>query len=223
VPRQLAHSSGLPLFEVAAHRLAAAGVRCPEIMFTDRSRALYPADIAVVEDVNGGSLEALLEEDPITAERPLPILADWLAAMAAVRGPSLGKVAFVGAGGRSAWTSCEGAVLDRALAELSEVAGRDERVAGAHGRLEELLHALAEPIKPREAWSLVHGELGPDHVLLDHRGDPVLIDIEGAKYFDIETEHVWTRKRFDEHYAKLNRGRLDEDRLRFYQFCMTLT
>jgi aminoglycoside phosphotransferase (APT) family kinase protein len=112
-----------------------------------------------VEDVTGGSLEALLETDPAAAERPLCVLADWLAAMAAVQSPSTGKV---------------------------------------------------------------HGELGPDHVLLDHRGDPVLIDIEGTKYFDVEVEHVWVRMRFGEHYAKLRRGDLDEDRLRLYQLCMHL-
>src|SRR6185437_15500400 len=69
------HPSGLTPFETAARRLAAAGVRCPEILFADRSRALYPADIAVVEDVAGGSLEALLEKDPVAAGRPLAVLA----------------------------------------------------------------------------------------------------------------------------------------------------
>ena len=52
--------------------------------------------------------------------------------------------------------------------------------------------------------------------------DPVLIDIEGAKYFDVEVEHVWVRMRFGEHYAKLRRGDLDEDRLRLYELCMHL-
>ncbi len=50
----------------------------------------------------------------------------------------------------------------------------------------------------------------------------MLIDIEGAKYFDIEAEHVWVRMRFGRHYAKLSRGGLDEDRLRFYQLGMHL-
>src|ERR1700727_1432715 len=86
------HASGLTLFEAAARRLASAGARCPEILFTDRSRELYPADVAVVEDVLGGSLEVLLEKDPVAARRPLSALADWLAAMAAIRSPSLGKV-----------------------------------------------------------------------------------------------------------------------------------
>jgi Phosphotransferase enzyme family len=216
------HASGLALFEAAARRLAAAGARCPETLFTDRSRALYPADVAVVEDVPGGSLEALLDKDPVAAERPLSVLADWLAAMAAIRSPSFGKVAFVDAGGRSPGTSCEMVVLDRALAQLQEIAGRDRRAADDRGHLEETLHSLAEPIEPRAASALVHGELGPDHVLLDRRGEPVLIDIEGARYFDVETEHVWMRMRFGGHYPKLSRGGLDENRLRLYQLCMHL-
>jgi hypothetical protein len=112
------HASGLALFEAAARRLASAGVRCPELLFTDRSRVLYPAEIAVVEDVAGGSLEALLERDPVAAERPLSVLGDWLAAMAAVRSPSYGKVAFVDAGGRTAGTSCERVMLDRARSAI---------------------------------------------------------------------------------------------------------
>lgn len=216
------HGSGLTLFEAAARRLASAGVRCPELLLADRSRSLYPADIAVVEDVAGGSLEALLDKDPVAAERPLSVIAGWLAAMAAVQSPSPGKVAFIDAGGRSPVTSCERIMLDRSLSQLSEIAGRDQRAAGAQGRLEETLRSLAGPIEPRAVAALVHGELGPDHVLLDRRGEPVLIDIEGAMYFDVEVEHVWMRMRFGEHYAKLSRGGLDEDRLRFYQLCMHL-
>jgi aminoglycoside phosphotransferase (APT) family kinase protein len=175
-----------------------------------------------VEDVAGGSLEALLENDPVAAERPLSVIAGWLAAMAAVRSPSPGKVAFVDAGGRSPVTSCERIMLDRTLGQLTEIAGRDRRAADAQRRLEQALHSLAGPIRPRAAAALVHGELGPDHVLLDRRGEPVLIDIEGVMYFDVEVEHVWMRMRFGEHYAQLSRGGLDEDRLRFYQLCMHL-
>jgi hypothetical protein len=216
------HASGLALFEAAARRLASAGVRCPELLLADRSRSLYPADIAVVEYVGGGSLEALLEADPVAAERPLSVVAGWLAAMAAVQSPSPGKVAFVDAGGRSPVTSCERITLERSLAQLAEIAERDPRAARAQGRLERALHSLAEPIEPRGAATLIHGELGPDHVLLDRRGEPVLIDIEGAKYFDVEVEHVWMRMRFGEHYARLRSGGLDEDRLRFYELCMHL-
>jgi len=216
------HAGGLAPFEAAARRLRAAGVRCPEVLFTDASRALYPADIAVVEDVAGGSLEGLLERDPAAAGRPLSVLAGWLEAMAAVRSPSFGKVAFVDAGGRGRGGSCEQAALDRALGQLAEIAARDQRAASAQGRLAESLRALAGRVRPRAGSALVHGELGPDHVLLDQRGEPVLIDIEGIMYFDAEREHAWLAMRFGEHYARLSQGGLDEDRLRLYQLCMHL-
>jgi hypothetical protein len=45
--------------------------------------------------MDDGGLEALLEKDPAAAERPLSVIAGWLTAMAAVRSPSPGKVAFV--------------------------------------------------------------------------------------------------------------------------------
>ena len=44
----------------------------------------------------------------------------------------------------------------------------------------------------------------------------------GAMYFDVEVEHVWMHMRFGEHYAKLSRGDLDQDRLQFYRLCMHL-
>jgi hypothetical protein len=113
-------------------------------------------------------------------------------------------------------------MLDRALAHLSEIARRERRAADAQNRLEQALRSLAQLIAPRAASALVHGELGPDHVLLDRRGEPVLIDIEGAMYFDVEVEHVWMRMRFGGHYPKLSHGDLDEDRIRFYQLCMHL-
>jgi hypothetical protein len=213
------HASGLDLFEAAARRLSAAGVRCPEVRFTDRSRALYPADVAVVEDVTGGTLLALLERDPAGAERPLAVVGDWLEAMAAVRSPAFGKVAYVDGGGRSRGTA-EGAALDHALAQLAWAAGRDERMAAARERLEGTLRALAAQVGPRTAWGLVHGELCHEHTLIGRDGEPVLVDLEGARYFDVEAEHAWTRMRFGGHYAKLDRGGLDEDRMRFYQLCM---
>jgi len=218
----LSHASGLDLFEAAARRLTMAGVRCPGLLLVDRSRELYPGDIAVVEHVPGGSLEALLEKDSAAAQRPLAVLADWLAAMEACRSASFGKVAVADAGQASRGGSCPQVVLDRALRDLSEVRARDPRAARDGNRLEDLMHALAGPLEPRQSSVLVHGELGPDHILLDRNGDPVLIDIEGLMYFDAEWEHVFLRMRFGEHYPRLVRPGLDPDRLRFYRLALHL-
>ncbi len=66
-----------------------------------------------------------------------------------------------------------------ALADLAEAAARDPRIAVVREALYGRLHALAGRVRPRGRVGLVHGELGPDHVLVDEYGHPALIDIEG--------------------------------------------
>lgn len=216
------HTSGLDFFEAAARRLEALDVRCPRVFLADRSRELYPADIAVVEDVRGETLESLLAADPVAAAPVLDRLAPMVDAMHGHRSPGFGKVAVVDGGGVARGTSCEQVVLDRALAEVADIAARDPRAAHGRARLEDGLHALASRVRPRSTFGLLHSELGPDHVIVDAQGCPVLIDIEGLMYFDVEWEHVFVRLRFGEHYERLRRDALDEDRLRLYQLAMHL-
>lgn len=45
----------------------------------------------------------------------------------------------------------------------------------------------------REAYGLVHGELGPDHVLVTPAGEAVVIDFEGLTYFDVEWDDTSSR------------------------------
>ncbi|MGW4642920.1 hypothetical protein ACWEN6_30690 [Sphaerisporangium sp. NPDC004334] len=51
-----AHASGISFFEGATRRLEAVGARSPRVLLADRGRNLYPGDIAVAEDVRGGTL-----------------------------------------------------------------------------------------------------------------------------------------------------------------------
>lgn len=99
-------------------------------------------------------------------------LAEALEVMRHHRAPTYGKVAVVDAGGTSRGTSCEEVVLERALQDLTEAASRDPRIATARDRIEERLHVLAEQVQPRTEYSVVHGELGPDHVQVDADGTP---------------------------------------------------
>lgn len=69
----------------------------------------------------------------------------------------------------------------------------------------------------------MHGELGPDHVLVDADGDPVVIDIEGLMYFDVEWEHVFLRIRLHDDYRPLAVDGLDEDRLALYMLAQRLS
>ncbi|WP_420705529.1 phosphotransferase family protein [Streptomyces sp. NRRL F-5126] len=215
--------SGLDLFQAAHARLESLGVRVPALRLIDRDGSHGPAGLAIVEDVQGENLEAFLARDRSAAAPVMARLAESLEAMRGHRAPVYGKVAVVDGGERSRGTSCEGVVLDRALRDLTEAASRDSRVADARDRLRERLFDLAAAVSPRAEYAVVHGELGPDHVLVDAEGNPVLIDIEGLMYFDVEWEHVFLRIRLHDAYQPLSASGLDGDRLALYTLAQRLS
>jgi hypothetical protein len=216
-------ASGLDLFLAAHARLTAVGIRTPRLCLADASRAHYPADVAVVEDVPGPTLEALLADDPARARPVLERLGSALRAMHENKAASFGKVLHVDRGGASQGRSCEHVVLERAVRDLAEASVRDARIAAASARLDGTLRRYAALIRPRSDYSLIHGELGPDHVLVDADGRPVIIDIEGLMYFDAEWEHVFLGLRFGRDYHVLRGRGLDTGRLNLYRLAMHLS
>ncbi|WP_405863201.1 phosphotransferase [Streptomyces sp. NBC_01515] len=226
------HASGLTLFTAAANRLAAAGVRAPRLLHADPTHTHLPADVAIVEDLPGGTLEDLLDDDKAAVPKAqaqarteaLERTAALLDTLHARTGPRFGKVAVVDNGGSSYGVSCQAVVAERALSDLDELPARDPRAAAAHPQLADTVRTLAARIQPRtEPLTLIHGELGPDHVRVTPDGDLALIDIEGLMYFDAEWEHVFLRLRFGHHYDPLRTEGLDEDRLRLYALAMHLS
>ncbi len=215
-------ANGIDLFEAAHRRLSTLGLRVPEISLLDASRQRFPAQVAVVEDFDL-SLETLLERDQPRAELVVAELGDSLKAMAGDRAERFGKVVHLDRGGRSNGVSCEKVVLDRALRDLDEAGSRDPRIGRVQGELAELLGDLAAPLSSRTEFGLIHGELAPGHVLIDRADRPVLIDIEGLMYFDVEWEHVFLRLLYGAHYERLRNPELDPQRMRFYSLALHLS
>ncbi|GAA3343986.1 phosphotransferase [Amorphoplanes nipponensis] len=176
------------------------GVRVPEVVFLGPDRAL-------VEDVRGGTLEALLERDPVAGRAAVGRLGETLRIMHSHRSSSFGFP-----GGTPA-----GFALRRGLNSLVEAAARDPRIAAAGDRLEEELRSRFAAVRPRVGYGLIHGELGPDHVLIGPAGEPVLIDIEAAMFFDVEWEHAFLELRFGAHYPALRTVEPDPARLALYR------
>lgn len=207
---------GPDLFRVAHTRLASLGLRVPEIYRFD-------GDLAVLEDFPGGNLMDRLARDPAAAAPTMARLREALAAMRAATGPAPGKIAHVDRGGTSHWPTVEAAVLALGQRCLAEAAGRDHRIADARDRLADRLLELAAAVQPRDRLSVVHGELGLDHVLVDRDGHPVLIDIEDLMYFDVEWEHVFLRIRLNDDYPLVAVDGLDPDRLALYMLAERLS
>lgn len=211
-------ATGAELFTGAHSLLESLGIRVPALYLLDRSRTVYPDDIALIEWVPGRSLESMLDDGAPQARSVLGRLRQTLGVMRAHTHPRFGKI-----GAPSAGESCERVVLERALAHLAEAAERMPSMAAGRAGLDEKLHELAAAVRPRQEYGLVHGELGPDHVLVDGAGEPVLIDIEGLMYFDVEWEHAFCEMRFKYYYPALRADSLDEDRLRLYRLALHLS
>ncbi|MEU9580754.1 phosphotransferase family protein [Streptomyces chilikensis] len=218
-----APASGLGPFLAAQRKLDGLGVRVPEVLLADDSRRRHPADVAVVEDVAGGTLEALLKTDPARASNAVSELAAMLDVMHQQHSQHYGRVDVLERGDRASGDSCEQLVLERAVDDLAEAAEREPGIGSAATSLHDRLQELAARVAPRAQHGLIHGELGPDHVLVDASGHPVLIDIEGLMFFDVEWEHVFLQLRFGDQYPALFHSGLDPARLDLYMLAMRLS
>lgn len=214
---------GLGLFEAARARLESLGLRVPELYLVDRDRTYSATDLAIVEDFPGENLESFLARDPKGAAPTMARLAEGLTAMRDYRAPAYGNVSLIDGGGSSRGGSCEADALAWGLRCLADATERDPRIANVHDELEARLHALAAAIRPRAEYSVVHGELGLDHVLVDRDRRPVLIDIEDLMYYDVEWEHVFLRLRMHKDYWYVAEDDLDEDRLALYLLVQRLS
>ncbi|MDG4801903.1 aminoglycoside phosphotransferase [Micromonospora sp. WMMD980] len=215
-------ASGADVFATNHAALTAAGVRVPHLIAREPAGRHLDADVALVEDAGGVTLEALLTRDPERAAEPLARLGDALRRMHTTVGGRYGRLADVARGTTPA-RPAEDVVLDRALGHLAAAAARDPRPAAARDRIAVHLRGLRDRVSPRRAYALVHGELGPDHVLVTPAGEPVMIDFEGLTWFDVEWEHVWLRLRFGDDYPALRPVPLDADRLEFYRYAQVLS
>jgi hypothetical protein len=215
--------NSINLFVAAHSRLGSLGLRVPEIYMLDRDRAYFPADIMILEDFPGEDLLAFWERDPVAAEPTLARLREGLSAMRDFRGRAPGKVSFIDAGGTPHWPTSEAAVLALGLRCVIEAAERDGRIADNRDRLNDRLYELFAAVGPRAEYSVVHGELGLDHVLVDGDGNPVIIDIEDLMYFDVEWEHVHMQVRLGPDRAStVGVDDLDRDRLALYMLAQRL-
>jgi aminoglycoside phosphotransferase (APT) family kinase protein len=216
-------ASGAELFAANHAALTAAGVRTPRLLMLDRDGRYLHADLALVEDVGGVKLEALMEHDPAAAAAPLSALGDALRRMHTTLGPQYGRIAAIARGDAPQRRRTEDIIADRARGHLDAAAARDHRLADAHDRIAGHLGQLRGAVTAREEYGLVHGELGPDHVLVTPAGEPAMIDIEGLTYFDVEWEHAWLQMRFGDAYPALHPVDLDLDRLEFYRYAQVLS
>jgi len=187
---------------VAKHALLSGlGVRVPHLL------GLAGSDLALIEDVRNGTLEDLLTHDAAAGRETLGRLREMLHAMHSHTSADFGWP------GRT----CVEFVLGRGRRALAEAIARVPRIAAIQEQVRYELSTRHAAIQPRSVHGVIHGELGPDHVMVDDSGDPILIDIEGTLVFDVEWEHAFLELRFGPLYPRLHTVELDEARMSLYR------
>ncbi|MHA6532171.1 phosphotransferase [Paenibacillus sp. BAC0078] len=210
-----AQSFGSELFEINNRYLIEHSIQTPVLYDLNKERNRYTFDYALVEYVAGQKAEDYFHHSDLRVkDEVFQQLGDMIAGMHAGERSTYGKANHSG----NNTGQCHLAQLENAKLQLFYASRHIDSIRENHSKLLDKLHELESGIEPRSRYGFIHGELGPDHVLVTDHLEPILIDIDGAEFFDIEHEHSFLEFRFGDFYRYLKQDNLDPNRMLFYKF-----
>lgn len=208
-------SYGGDLFEQNNKLLTEIGIPTPALYDLNRERSRYPFDYALVEYVEGKKLDAYINQTDKEANYELfQQVGNMVGKMHANERDIFGKVNEI----RNDIKQCHELQMQKSKADLRYISQYIDNFKINHNKLLEKLQELESRITYRNRYGFTHGELGPDHFIVNNKLVPYVIDIEGAEFFDIEYEHSFLRIRFGDHYHFFDNDTLDPYRMLFYQY-----
>lgn len=207
-------SYGSDLFELNNKFLIQHGIQTPALYDLNKEKDRYPFDYALVEYIDGRKAEDYFHHaDLRVQDKVFQRLGDMLTTMHTNERRIFGKAN----ANEIISEQCHFLQMENAKVQLAYASQHMEKIRANQSKLLDKLYALEARMKPRKQYGFIHGEMGPDHVLVNDKLEPFLIDIEGAMFYDIEDEHSFLEMRFGDFYRYLKNDRLDPDRLLFYQ------
>jgi hypothetical protein len=208
-------SYGGDLFEMNNNYLSQQGIQTPLLYDLNRERNRYPYDYALVEYVNGQKAENYFQHaDSYVKDKVFQRIGNMLTDMHATERNIYGKV---NQSMRNE-VKCHQLLKRNAKKDLDFARQHLDSIRFYYSQLLDALYMLESKIEPRSRYGFIHGELGPDHILINDNLEPYFIDIEGAEFFDIEHEHSYLQLRFGDYYRYLKNENLDHNRMLFYRY-----
>ncbi|MHA7582252.1 aminoglycoside phosphotransferase family protein [Paenibacillus vandeheii] len=215
---QSSYSSGL--FSLNNRYLRQHGIQTPALYDLNNDKIRHSYDFALVEYIEGQKAEAYFQyEDPKARNELFHRIGGMVSNMHAIQRNYYGNADYDENNNEPCFKAQR---MDAEMA-LSYASEHMVNIRENYGSLLYKLCELEAEIKPRNRYSFIHGELGPDHILIDKHMQPHLIDIEGAGFFDLEHEHSFLEFRFGEFYRYFQNNNLDPKRMTFYRFCHHLS
>lgn len=211
------------LYSVAG-LLKSVGISTPDILFSDIYKAEKEYPCILMEFIDGATPFQMPEL--FTSEGFVTHLASDFGKMNSLTRDTPGLIA-VGAIQVDYARSCF-LGLQTELATGSKYSDAIRQYQGKIGRIAETL--FGKMIKS-DRYSLVHGDLKPNHFILSEEGRLYWLDLEGCKYFDVEFEiseflmpfSFTNSPLFLESYYAKNPIKPNQSRLAFYKLYRLIT
>lgn len=204
-------SNSADLFQSNNELMRMHGVLTPELFYMDKSRSECDCEYAFVEYVNGQDVDYIMEKEPERLDEVLKSLSNSIDRLHSIKNGVVGQV------GRM-----QDADFNLIAFELEDIhqnsiylQQNDSRYTDIYIQVEKKAKEYAKELENRKEYTFIHGELGPNHVIVDKDNRAYLIDIEGAKFYDVEEELSFLDMRFNKMLRKAEDA-VDEQRMYFY-------
>jgi len=205
-------SSSAELFEMNNRLMIDHGICTPKLYYLDKTKDDFPFEYAYVEYIDGMDMDNIIEKYPERIEVVMLSLKNNIDKMHSIKNNQAGALNCI----QSKEFSTVAYAFNNAKENLAYLKDTDLESVDIYLKAEKILNSIYNKVEESEEYSFVHFELGPNHVLVDNNNVTYLIDIEGAKFFDIEMEHSFLQMRFDQNYQYLQRDNLNSKKMRFY-------
>ena len=205
-------SNSAYLFKKNYDLLTSYNIRVPKIYHIDLSKINFSFEYALVEYIEGGELEPLMYTSQRDINLIMEDLRENLRKLHMIKSTRVGDLKYT----MEENYSCNAYIkqsLDNALMYLFQ---NYEPMTKLKKELRDVSNRLYAKVEERQEYSLIHFELGPNHVMVDKQGKTYLIDFEGMKYFDLEYEYSFLKLRYGKYYSKLKSMPIDDHRMKYY-------
>lgn len=204
-------SNSADLFQRNNELMSNQGVLTPKLFYIDMSRRECDYEYAFVEYINGNDIDYIMKNEPERLDKVLESLNNSIDRLHSIKNRCVGQKGHM-----------QGADFNIIAYELNDIhqnsiylQKNDSQYAELYVQAEANAIECAQKLQGRDEYTFIHGELGPNHVIVDKNNNAYLIDIEGAKFYDVEEELSFLDIRFNKMLEKSD-GSIDEQRKYFY-------
>ena len=204
-------SSSAELFQSNNELMRMHGVLTPELFYMDRSRRECDYEYAFVEYISGHDMDYIMEKEPNRLQEVLESLSVSIDKQHGIKSEVAGQIGNL----QTSDFDIISFELEDMRQNISYLQEYDKEYANLYIQVEAKATECASRLEKRKEYTFIHSELGPNHVIVDKDNNAYLIDIEGAKYHEVEEELSFLDIRFNK-MLKKEESTVDEQRMYFY-------